>query len=68
MNSRNHSDELDLERDLPTTAEDVQALRSARLVPQVTDLKDLNRLDASRYFPSAAQRKTVFKDQPPFEL
>jgi len=59
--------ELDLERDLPTTSADVEALRAARRVLPPGDLTQLDRLWPPLPIPFMSQRK-IFPEQPPFEL
>jgi hypothetical protein len=68
MRSPDQTGELDLDRDLPTTKEDVDALRKARRMSSLRGLRDINLLDARRYFPDIPRRRTVFPDMPPFEL
>lgn len=65
MSSNKASEPLDLERDLPTTAEDVRALRENR--PKWGE-DWLDRLEATtKAFPQPARRKT-FAGFEPFEL
>jgi hypothetical protein len=59
---------LDLERDVPTTAEDVRVLQGLRKSPDKDALVHVRRLLAPGWtFASAAARPT-FGDWPPFEL
>ena len=56
MRSNDRSEAVDLERDLPTTAEDVAALRRVRMLPQL-DLEGYLRFLAQIPPPAAANRK-----------
>jgi hypothetical protein len=59
---------LDLERDIPTTAEDVRVLRELRAAKLEDALVHVNRLLAPGWTLAAAAARPVFKDDPPFEL
>jgi hypothetical protein len=60
--------ELDLERDVPTTAEDVRVLRRLRGAHNRDALVDVRRLLAPGWTLAAAAARPTFKDCPPFEL
>ncbi len=62
------SDGLDLERDLKTTEADVEALRRNRPIEPAGSLENLDRLEAPGIGAPRGRRRTVFPDQPPFEL
>jgi hypothetical protein len=65
--SSKRSEPLDLERDLPTTAEDVAALRrirDSRRISFADYLRFLSRLE----LPAAARRRKTHEGQEPFEL
>jgi hypothetical protein len=59
---------LDLERDLPTTAEDVRVLRELKGSRQENALVHVNRLVAPGWTLEAAAARPLFTDCPPFEL
>ncbi len=66
--SRSGADLPDLERDLPTTAADVEALRRARAAARLrVSLDDIAELELPRWLEDPAQRKT-FEGCEPFEL
>jgi hypothetical protein len=65
---KNPSDNLDFERDIPTTEADIQALRKNRPTREPWDLRDINSLAAPGWWPDRRDRRSVFPDQPPFEL
>jgi hypothetical protein len=70
MTSRRRAEPLDpeaLARDLPTTAEDVRALRELRPRIALHDLADWNRLSAGWQF-GLPQRSGTAKGWKPFEL
>ena len=60
--------ELDFDRDLPTTREDIQALRSRRPIARLGDLKNVNRLSPPKWLRALATPRRPFADWPPFEL
>ncbi len=60
--------ELDFDRDLPTTPEDVEALRSRRPQARLGDLKNLNKLFPPDWMRERAGLRRPFGDWPPFEL
>ncbi len=70
MHSNDRSDFLfDIERDIPTTAEDVIALRKNRPVRGENWLEDLHRL--TQQLPGVAEalrRRPTFEGCAPFEL
>ena len=66
--SRRRSEDLDLERDLVTTAADVEALRRNRATLAPGSLVDLEWLTPPTVGPDPPQRRTTFPAQPPFEL
>jgi hypothetical protein len=69
MRSDEHSRSIDLERDLPTTAEDVAALRRVKEIPPI-DLESYLRFLASLPLVStqdAVSRRRV-RPMPPFDL
>ena len=70
MKSKNCSDKIDLARDLPTTAEDVAALRRAGVRSGRLDLVDYLRFLAQFPAPSAAElrAKGGARAAMPFEL
>ena len=59
---------FDLERDLPTTAEDVEVMRALRIRPVEGALTDLRRLLAPGWTLEAAAARPTFEGCPPFEL
>ena len=59
---------LDLERDLPTSAEDVAVLRALRNRHVEDALTDLGRLLAPGWTLEAAAARPTFEGWPPFEL
>lgn len=69
MKSNGFSDRLDLDRDLPTTSDDVAALRRARVAPPMTLAEYFRFL---RSFRGAAREKHCARcgpgDPVPFEL
>lgn len=69
MRSSDRSEMLDLERDLPTTAEDVAALRRVRMLPPL-DLDSYLRFLAQLPPPAVVERRPERrrKEMPPFEL
>ncbi len=69
MKSSDRSRALDLDRDLPTTAEDTAALRRAGML-QPLDLEGYLRFLAQLPAPPAADRRArrCSKAYPPFEL
>jgi hypothetical protein len=68
MTSSDSTPVLDLERDLPTTDEDVRALRRLRPKAHLRDLQDLRRLESPSWMRKLAGRRPVFRDGPPFQL
>lgn len=68
MTSRRPSDYLDLEKDLATTPEDIQALRQHR--PHAGDnwLQQLQELVAANPFPEHTRQRPTFAGYEPFEL
>mgnify|MGYP001048693818 CR=1 FL=1 len=58
---------LDLERDLPTTPEDVAALRRVQPQARWCESIDLEALRVPDWL-VVAPRRSVFPDAPPFEL
>jgi hypothetical protein len=60
--------ELDFDRDLPTTPEDVEALRSLRPKARYGDLKDLDRMRPPEGLEEREGLRKPFGDWPPFEL
>jgi hypothetical protein len=68
MSSKEHSDLLDLERDIPTTQEDIEAQRVADQIPQLSLGEYLERLSLVRYPFPIPPRLTTFEGSPPFEL
>lgn len=70
MSSRRRVEPLDpeaLAADLPTTAQDVQALRATRARLRLSDLGDWNWLSAGWQF-GVPQRRTTAEGREPFEL
>lgn len=59
---------LNLERDLPTTLVDVEAIRACRPQARYLDLKDLDRLAPPDGLEERAGLRKPFGDWPPFEL
>lgn len=59
---------IDFERDLPTTSEDVRALRSADRVGVSADLRHMNELNNPFSSAAAGRRRKTFRGIPPFEL
>jgi len=66
--SKDRVDALDLERDLPTTEMDVEALRSLRPQARLTDLTKIGDLVPPEWFEERDGVRKVFGDLPPFEL
>jgi len=66
--SKSSSADLDLERGIPTTVADVEALRRIRWEARSLGTLDLRFLDASRLPFPPMPRRSVFPDAPPFEL
>ena len=67
--SREHSDLLDFERDLPTTPDDVRALRERRRPRPTADwLDELQALHDQFIDPTARPRRRTFEGCEPFEL
>jgi hypothetical protein len=62
------SDLLDLERDLPTTPDDVHALRQRRPRPGAHWLEELQALHDLLAAPAARHRRRTFEGCEPFEL
>ncbi len=60
--------ELDLERDLVTTAKDVEALRENRAIRPFSDLTGIEQLNVTSIFVNEKRLRRVFPDQPSFEL
>jgi len=59
---------LDLERDIPTTAEDIRVLRELRAAKLEDALVHVSRLLAPGWTLAAAAARPLFKDYPPFKL
>ncbi|NOZ79987.1 MAG: hypothetical protein GXP48_12580 [Acidobacteria bacterium] len=59
---------LELDRDLPTDNADVRALRKARWMIEVGIPLDLRALDACWVVKESLARRSVFPEQPEFEL
>jgi hypothetical protein len=59
---------FDLERDLPTTEEDVRVLRELRGRRMSQPLVHVNQLLAPGWTLEAAAARPLFNDCPPFEL
>ena len=59
---------LELERDLPTTAEDVAALRRIRETLRISFAEYLRYLSRLELPPGAARRRKTHEGQEPFEL
>jgi hypothetical protein len=59
---------LDLERDLPTTAADVRALRELHQVLHENLLVDVNRLVAPTWSRQIVANRPTFEGSEPFEL
>jgi hypothetical protein len=69
MKSSGPSPDLDLTRDLPTTADDVAALRQLRPEAPVDWLERLTALSDPALFPPAPRRdRSTSAGLPPFEL
>ncbi len=69
MSSKKPADLLNLERDIPTTPEDIRALRENRPKPAADWLDELTRL--SEQIPNVEQvrrRRKTFAGCEPFEL
>ena len=66
--SKDRADALDLEHDLPTTEEDVEALRRLRPQARLTDLTKIGDLVPPEWFEERDGVRKVFGDLPPFEL
>ena len=66
--SKDRADTLDLERDLPTTEMDVEALRALRPRARLTDLTKIGDLVPPEWFEERVGGRKVFGDLPPFEL
>lgn len=59
---------LDLERDLPTSVADVEALRRHRPKCSFKMLASLDELNPPSWLQEPDHRRRVFGDWPPFEL
>jgi hypothetical protein len=69
MSSQKFPDFLDLEKDIPTTPEDIRALRENRPQPGADWLQQLTEM--SEQFPNAEEarwRRRTFEGFEPFEL
>jgi len=66
--SNDRGDALDLDRDLPTTAADVEALRARRPQARLTDLRNIKDLAPPEWFEERKGLRRVFGNLPPFEL
>jgi hypothetical protein len=66
--SDNDPQDLDLERDLPTTDADVEALRRNRPAVSIAELTSLDELNPPPWLQEREGRRKIFGDQPPFEL
>jgi hypothetical protein len=66
--SSEHSDLLDFEHDLPTTPDDIRALRQRRLRPGTHWLEELQALHDQLVDPAARRRRRTFEGCEPFEL
>jgi hypothetical protein len=66
--SERHHRDLDLDRDLPTTDADVEALRRNRPAGSLAELTSLDELNPPPWFREREGRRKVFGDQTPFEL
>ena len=66
--SKDRADGLDLERDLPTTEADVEALRRLRPRARLTDLTKIGDLVPPEWFEERDGVRKIFGDLPPFEL
>ena len=66
--SNDRVDALDLDRDLPTTAADVEALRARRPQARLTDLTNIRDLVPPKIFEEREGVRRVFGDLPRFEL
>lgn len=66
--SNDRVDALDLDRDLPTTAADVEALRARRPQARLTDLTNIRDLAPPKIFEEREGVRKVFGDLPRFEL
>jgi hypothetical protein len=62
------SDLPDLERDLPTTPDDVRLLRERRPRPSANWLEELQALHDQFADPTARRRRRTFEGFEPFEL
>ena len=68
MSSSESDSALDFDRDLPTTQEDIEALRKCRAVSTPLDLRNINRLSPPDFFSVDLSLRPTFGDLPPFEL
>lgn len=69
MSLKKPSDLIDLERDIPTTAEDVRALRESRPRPATDWLEQLQKLvDQLPDAHEIRRRRRTFEGCEPFEL
>ena len=66
--SRDGALDLDFDRDLPTTPEDIEALRARRPKARLGDLKNLNQLAPPDWMREREGLRRPFGDWPPFEL
>jgi hypothetical protein len=66
--SHDGTPDLDFERDLPTTPEDIEALRSRRPQARLGELKNLNQLFPPEWMRERQGLRRPFGDWPPFEL
>jgi len=68
VSSKRASEDVDFDRDVPTTAADVEALRRSRPVADPEILQHLDRLRADRLSPKIQPRRSTSKGWEPFEL
>lgn len=68
MKSNGRSPDFDLERDLPTTSEDVAALRRIPPESPADWLERLTELSDPALFPSVNRERETSAGWPPFEL
>jgi len=68
MSSKNHSDDLQIERDLPTTKADIVALRQLRHNRSLTFAEALDQLSSFDLFPHESQDRPLPIDWEPFRL
>ena len=68
MSSKDHSDDLPIERDLPTTEADIAALRQISGPQEIPFAEILELLTGFNLFPRALPSRPLATGREPFEL